>query len=228
MSAPAPAPETAPAPEPTTPAPPAHPLLRALAAPRRWLRGLYDWTMRWADKPHALAALFLIALVESSVFPIPPDVLLIAIVAASPRLWVRSAALCTIGSVVGAGVGYVIGTAFMATLGQRIVEFYNAQHHWAKVVELYNSEWGIWFLAAAAFTPIPYKVATIAAGATGMAFVPFLLVSILGRGARFFLVAGLLRLFGPAIRRTLEKNFDLAALAFLVLLVGGFLALKYF
>ncbi|HRY44826.1 MAG TPA: YqaA family protein [Thermoanaerobaculia bacterium] len=228
MSMPAPAPETAPAPEPTTPAAPAHPLLRALAAPRRWIRGLYDWTMRWADKPHALAALFLIAVVESSVFPIPPDVLLIAIVAASPRLWVRSAALCTIGSVIGAGGGYLIGTAFMATLGQRIVEFYNAQHHWAKVVELYNGEWGIWFLAAAAFTPIPYKVATIAAGATGMAFVPFLLVSILGRGARFFLVAGLLRLFGPAIRRTLEKNFDLAALAFLVLLVGGFLALKYF
>ena len=116
----------------------------------------------------------------------------------------------------------------MATLGQSIVEFYNAQHHWAKVVELYNGEWGIWFLAAAAFTPIPYKVATIAAGATGMAFVPFLLVSLVGRAARFFLVAALLRVFGPAIRRTLEKNFDLAALAFLVLLVGGFLVLKYF
>jgi Predicted membrane protein len=145
--------------------------------------------MRWADKPHALAALFLIAVVESSVFPIPPDVLLIAIVASSPRLWLRSAALCTAGSVIGAAGGYLIGAAFMATLGQPIVEFYNAQHHWAKVVELYNSEWGVWFLAAAAFTPIPYKVATIAAGATGMAFVPFLLVSLVGRAARFFLVA---------------------------------------
>ncbi len=223
MSAQAPAPEPAAAPD----APARHPVLRVLDAPRRWLRGLYDWTMRWADKPHALAALFLIAVVESSVFPIPPDVLLIAIVAASPRLWVRSAALCAVGSVVGAAGGYLIGTAFMATLGQRIVEFYDAQHHWAKVVELYNGEWGIWFLAAAAFTPIPYKVATIAAGATGMAFVPFVLVSLVGRAARFFLVAGLLRLFGPTIRKHLERNFDLAALAFLVLLVGGFLALKY-
>ena len=199
-----------------------------VTAPLRWMRALYDWVIRWSESRHARTALFFLSLAEASFFPIPPDVLLIAIVAASPRLWVRSAALCTIGSVIGAGGGYLIGTAFMATLGQRIVEFYNAQHHWAKVVELYNGEWGIWFLAAAAFTPIPYKVATIAAGATGMAFVPFLLVSILGRGARFFLVAGLLRLFGPAIRRTLEKNFDLAALAFLVLLVGGFLALKYF
>ncbi|HPA52215.1 MAG TPA: YqaA family protein [Thermoanaerobaculia bacterium] len=229
MPAPAPEPETAPTDPSADPAAGGlHPLLRALSAPRRWLRATYDWTMRWADKPHALAALFLIAVVESSVFPIPPDVLLIAIVAASPRLWLRSAALCTLGSVIGAAGGYLIGTAFMATLGQRIVEFYNAQHHWAKVVELYNGEWGIWFLAAAAFTPIPYKVATIAAGATGMAFVPFLLVSLVGRAARFFLVAALLRVFGPAIRRTLEKNFDLAALAFLVLLVGGFLALKYF
>ena len=222
---PAPAPAPVPGPAPASPAP-ANPLLRALAAPRRWVRSLYDWTMHWADTPQALGALFLIAVVESSVFPIPPDVLLIAIVAASSRLWVRAAALCTVGSVVGAMGGYLIGHAFMATAGQAIVEFYNAQHHWAKVVELYNGEWGIWFLAAAAFTPIPYKVATIAAGATGMAFVPFLLVSVVGRGARFFLVAALLRLFGPTIRRHLERNFDLAALAFLVLLVGGFLVIK--
>ena len=221
MSAPAPAPVSE-----ASPAPPANPVLRARAAPRRWLRSLYDWTMHWADKPHALAALFLIAVVESSVFPIPPDVLLIAIVASSSRLWLRAAALCAVGSVLGAAGGYLIGHAFMATAGQAIIDFYNAQHHGAKVVELYTGEWGIWFLAAAAFTPIPYKVATIAAGATGMAFVPFLLVSLVGRAARFFLVAALLRIYGPAIRRTLERNFDLAALAFLVLLVGGFLVLK--
>lgn len=182
--------------------------------------------MHWADTKQALTALFLIAVVESSVFPIPPDVLLIAIVASSARLWLRAAALCAIGSVIGAAGGWVIGYAFMATAGRAIVDFYGAQHHWARVAELYNGEWGIWFLAAAAFTPIPFKVATIAAGATGMAFVPFLLVSLVGRSARFVLVAGLLRLFGPAIRRTLERNFDLAALAFLVLLVGGFLVLK--
>ena len=114
----------------------------------------------------------------------------------------------------------------MATAGQPIVNFYHAQHHWERVVELYNGTWGVWFLAGAAFTPIPYKVATIAAGATHMPFVPFVLVSALGRGARFFLVATILRVFGAPVRRTLEKHFDLAALVFLALLVGGFLVLK--
>ena len=115
----------------------------------------------------------------------------------------------------------------MLTVGQPIVDFYHAQDHWDKVVNLYTGVWGVWFLAAAAFTPIPYKVATIAAGATHMPFAPFLLVSALGRGARFFIVAGILRLFGPPVRRTLEKHFDLAALLFLVLLFGGFLAIKF-
>ena len=141
-------------------------------------------------------------------------------------VWALAAGLCTLGSVTGALLGYAIGHGFMATLGQPIVDFYHAQHHWDKVVDLYNGTWGVWFLAAAAITPIPYKVATIAAGATGMPFAPFVLVSAVGRGARFFIVAGILRIFGAPVRRTLEKNFDLAALLFLVLLVGGFLAIK--
>ena len=201
--------------------------LRALIdAPRRFLRRLYDWTMHWADTSHALGALFAIAFVESSVFPIPPDVLLIAIVAAAPARWLLAAGLCTAGSVAGALLGYGIGYGFMASVGKAIIDFYSAQRHWDRIVELYNGTWGIWFLAAAAFTPIPYKVATIAAGATHMAFAQFVLVSILGRGARFFLVALILRVFGSPVRRTLERNFDLAALAFLVLLVGGFFVLR--
>jgi membrane protein YqaA with SNARE-associated domain len=198
-----------------------------LSAPRRWIRGLYDWTMHWADTPQSVAALFLIAFVESSFFPIPPDVLLIAIVAASTRRWLAAAAVCTAGSVMGALLGYLIGQVFMATLGQAIVDFYGAQQAWDQVVALYRGEWGIWFLAAAAFTPIPYKVATIAAGATGMALLPFVGVSLIGRGARFFLVATLLRVLGPAVRAFIEKHFDAVALAFLVLLVAGFVALKY-
>ena len=113
----------APAPDPdarSAPTRSANPAPRALAAPRRWLRSLYDWTMHWADTKQALAALFLIAVAESSVFPIPPDVLLIAIVASSSRLWVRAAALCTAGSVLGAMGGYLIGQAFMATAGQAL------------------------------------------------------------------------------------------------------------
>jgi membrane protein YqaA with SNARE-associated domain len=198
-----------------------------LAAPRRWLRALYDWTMKWADTPQSLTALFLIAFAESSVFPIPPDVLLIAIVASNAGRWLTAAAVCTAGSVIGALLGYYIGAALMATLGQSIVDFYGVQAAWDTVVAMYTGEWGIWFLAFATFTPIPYKVATIAAGATGMTVGPFVLVSILGRGARFFLVATLLRLFGPPIRGFLEKHFDTAALVFLVLLVAGFLVLRW-
>lgn len=199
-----------------------------LDTPRRWLRALYDWTLHWAESPQAMLALFLIALVESSVFPIPPDVLLIAIVAARPRSWLRAAGICTAGSVIGAAIGYAIGAGFMVTIGQPIIDFYAAQDAWDRVVELYTGTWGIWFLAAAAFTPIPFKVATIAAGATGMSFVPFVVVCVLGRAARFFLVSGILRVFGGTVRRTLEANFDMAAFLFLVLLVGGFLVLRAF
>lgn len=195
---------------------------------RRWMRALYDWTLHWAETPQAMSALFGISLAESSVFPIPPDVLLIAIVAARPAAWLQAAATCTAGSVIGAALGYGIGTAFMTTLGQPIVDFYGAQVQWDRVVGLYQGEWGIWFLGAAAFTPIPFKVATIAAGATGMPFVPFLIVSGIGRASRFFLVCAILRVFGAPVRRMLERHFDLAALAFLVLLVGGFVALRAF
>jgi membrane protein YqaA with SNARE-associated domain len=183
--------------------------------------------MHWADTPSALTALFFIAVAESSFSPIPPDVLLIAIVASNAARWLAAATLCTLGSVVGAAGGYLIGMAFMATIGQPIVDFYGAQNAWDQVVDWYTGTWGVWFLAGAAFTPIPYKVATIAAGATGMPLVPFIFVSIIGRGARFFLVAGLLRIYGQPIRAVLETHFDAMALLFLALLVGGFLVLRY-
>lgn len=197
-----------------------------LSTIRRWIRLMYDWTLRWGQSPQALTALFLIALIESSIFPIPPDVLLIAIIAARPRAWLRAAAACTGGSAVGAVVGYTIGAGFMATLGQPIVDFYGAQAHWDRVVALYSGEWGVWFLAVAAFTPIPFKVATISAGATQMPFVPFVVVSFIGRGARFLLVAAILRVCGAEVRRQLERHFDTATVLFLALLIGGFLILR--
>lgn len=193
---------------------------------RGWIRGTYDWTMKWVDSPQSLLALFLIALVESSVFPIPPDVLLIAIVAANTHKWLSAALLCTAGSVIGAMVGYWIGMVAMPTIGEPIVDFYQAQGAWDKVVEMYRSDVGIWFLLAAAFTPIPFKVATIAAGATGMAFWPFVIVSLIGRSARFFLVALILRIYGAPVRAMIEKHFDKFSLAFLVLLVAGFLVIR--
>lgn len=195
---------------------------------RGWIRGLYDWTMKWADSPQSLLALFLIALVESSVFPIPPDVLLIAIVAANTHRWLSAALLCSAGSVIGAMVGYWIGMIAMPTIGQPIIDFYQAQGAWDTVVSYYTGDIGIWFLLAAAFTPIPFKVATIAAGATGMAFWPFVVVSLIGRAARFFIVATILRIYGAPVRALIEKHFDALSLAFLVLLVAGFLAIRLF
>lgn len=197
-----------------------------IAKIRAWIRGLYDWTMKWAESPHALTALFLIALVESSIFPIPPDVLLIAIVAANTQRWLQAAVLCSAGSLVGAAVGYGVGMAAMPTIGQPIIDFYHAQDAWQTVVNWYTGEWGIWFLLIAAFTPVPFKVATIAAGATGMAFWPFLGVSLIGRAMRFFLVATILRIFGAPVRTLIEKHFDAFTVAFLVLFIAGFAVIK--
>lgn len=194
-----------------------------LETPRRWLRRLYNWTLHWAETPNALTALFVLAVAEASVFPIPPDILLIAIVAARPKRWVRAALLCTVGSILGATLGYGVGTGAMATLGQPIINFYGVQPQWNRVVEIYTGELGVWFLLIAAFSPIPFKVATIAAGATEMAFWPFLVISAIGRGSRFFLVAAILRILGAPVRKMIEKYFDLAALLFVLLLFGGFL-----
>lgn len=198
-----------------------------LSALRAALRRLYDWTLKWADHPHAAAVLALVALAEASFFPVPPDVLLIAIVAARPAAWLRAATMCTAGSLVGGAIGYGIGALLMAAVGEPIIAFYRAEAHWDRFVALAD-QWGVWFLAAAAFTPIPFKVATIAAGATAMPFAPFLVTSMLGRAARFFLVAGLLRVFGAPIRRAIENHFDVAAAAFLLALLGGFLVLGLF
>ena len=192
-------------------------LLRSISnAPRVLLRRAYDWTIKWAETPQSLLGLFLIALVESSFFPIPPDVLLIAIVAARQKVWLKAA-----------GLGYAIGAGFMSTIGQEIISFYNAELHWDEFLALADI-WGVWFLAAASFTPIPFKVATIASGSIGMPFGTFLLVSLLGRASRFFLVASALRFFGARIRRTIEENFDAASLIFFAFLIGGFLVLRLF
>lgn len=198
----------------------------ALERFRTGLRRLYAWTLHWAETPQAPWALFLVAFVESSVFPIPPDALLIALVLATPRRFLRYAFVCTLGSVLGGILGYLIGYAFMETLGWRIIDFYHARDLWAEFQMKYHT-YGLIFLAVAAFTPIPYKVATIASGATEIALSDFVLISALGRGARFFLVAGLLHLFGEPIRAFIEKYFDVLSLLFVVLLLGGFLLLGY-
>jgi membrane protein YqaA with SNARE-associated domain len=194
---------------------------------RTSLYRIKEWVEGFADTPHAIPVLAAIAFVEASVFPIPPDVLLIAIATVSRRKAFPAAFWCTAGSAVGGILGYVIGFAFMAAIGNSIIDFYGLQHHWERVVAAYRGDIGVWFLAIAAFTPVPYKVATIAAGATEMPVGPFILVSALGRAGRFFLVATLFYILGPQIRTFIDRHFDKLSIAFVVLLVGGFLALKF-
>lgn len=181
----------------------------------------------FASRPGALLAIFLIAFVESSFFPIPPDVLLIAIAIAQPKVSFKAALWCSIGSVLGGVFGYGIGYFFMESIGYSIVNFYNAQDVWAKVVETYNGEVGMWFLAGAAFSPIPYKISTIAAGATNMDLIPFILISSIGRSARFFLVASVIYFIGPTAKVFIDKYFDKLSLAFIILLILGFVVIKY-
>jgi membrane protein YqaA with SNARE-associated domain len=203
--------------------------MQTTAAPAaRWRvhRRLYDWMLHWAHSPHSRAALFLLAFAESSVFPIPPDALLIALVLGAPGRWLALAGICTLGSVFGGVAGYGIGRFLMDTVGMRVIEFYHAQQYYQQVMHWYHL-YDFWIVFTAAFTPIPYKVFTIASGAFHMNLWGFAAVSLAGRGARFLLVAGLLRLFGEPVRRFIDKYFDWLALAFVLLLTGGFALLRY-
>lgn len=191
-----------------------------------WLRSLKEWMEKFAENPHSLWWLFILSFAESSFFPIPPDVLLLAIAVSNPKVSLKAALYCTLGSVLGGIFGYGIGFYAMDLVGTPILEFYGKANALDHFMELWN-EWGIMFLAGAAFTPIPYKVATIASGAAQMDLIIFTLISSIGRAARFFLVAGLIWKFGPQISNVIEKYFDKLSIAFLALLVGGFVAVKY-
>lgn len=190
------------------------------------LRRLYDWTMSLARTRHAEKGLAGVSFIESSVFPIPPDVLLIPMVLADRSKWIRYALICTLASVAGAVLGYVIGAFLFDLIGQRIVALYNAQDAFDSIQNWYDT-WGAWGVLFAAITPFPYKVLTIFSGFVGFAILPFVLVSIIGRGLRFFLVSWLLHRFGAPIQAFIEKNLGLLFTLFMVLLVGGFIAVRY-
>lgn len=200
--------------------------LTCLKAPSRGMRRLYDWTIHWSQTPQAPYALFAIAFVESSFFPVPPDVLLIAMVVADRKNWYKIALVCTAGSVTGALLGYWIGWSLFETVGKIIVETYHLESAMKMVGEKYAQN-AFLTVFTAAFTPIPYKVITMAAGLFKISLGVLVLASVLGRGARFFLVAGVLRIFGARIERAIEKYFDVFSVVFLILLVGGFLVIKH-
>ncbi|NMG38300.1 DedA family protein [Chelativorans sp. ZYF759] len=190
------------------------------------LRRLYDWTMSLARTRHAERALAGVSFVESSFFPIPPDVLLIPMVLSDRAKWLRYALICTIASVAGAMVGYLIGAMLYDTIGQRILAFYHAEDAFARLQEWYEV-WGGWGVLFAAVTPFPYKVLTIFSGFAGLDLFTFVLVSVVGRGLRFFLVSWLLFLIGEPVRHFVEKHLNLLFVLFMVLLIGGFVAFAY-
>jgi len=189
-------------------------------------RSLYDWVLHWAATPYALPALIIISFAESSVFPVPPDILLIAMTVAVPALWLRYAFYCSAASVLGGMFGYLIGLKFMDVVGNQILALYHLQEKFDKIGDLYR-EHEAWAVAGSGFTPIPYKLFTIAAGAFKIDFPTFVFASTLGRAARFFLVSALIYKFGPAIKELIEKYFGWFTIVFFILLVLGFYLLKF-
>jgi len=192
----------------------------------KFIRKMYDWVLSFADSPYGTWALFLIAFMESSFFPVPPDFLLIALAVGAVTRSFWFALVCSAGSVSGAVLGYLIGWHFYDFIGVPIIDFYGLGHKYDQVRELYEN-WNALAVGIAGFTPIPYKVFTIAAGAFKINFPTFILASLVSRSARFFLVAGLIRLAGPGIKTFIDKYFNILTIVAAILLVGGFLVIKY-
>ncbi len=191
------------------------------------LRRLYSWVLHWAETPYGSWALFLLALSESSFFPVPPDVLLIALAVSIPKKSFKYALICTAGSLIGGCLGYLIGWQFMITVGEKIIQFYGLTHKMQYIKDLYM-QYDAWAIGIAGFTPIPYKVFTISAGAFDINFTVFIIASAVSRAARFFLVAWLIYLFGPKIKTFIDKYFNILAITFVVLLIAGFAIIKIF
>ena len=198
-----------------------------------WLTGLprrlYDWVLAWAPTPYAVPALFLLAFAESSFFPIPPDVLLIAMCIGTVQTSYRFASWCALGSIVGGIAGYGIGYFLWENEGVRTF-FYDyipgvSPTSVESVRELYKN-WDFWIVFAAAFTPIPFKVITILAGVCTINFPMFVIASAIGRSARFFLVAWLFKRYGPGMKEFIEKRFALVTTVGTIVLIGGFASLK--
>ncbi|WP_342075529.1 YqaA family protein [Yoonia sp. SS1-5] len=185
------------------------------------LRRLYNWTMSLAQSPHALWALAIVAFVESSFFPIPPDVLMIPMIIARPSRAFLIAGVATVASVGGGLFGYYIGHALMGTIGQPILEFYGKDASFAEMSAVFN-EYGAWAVVVAGVTFLPFKVITIASGVTGLSLPVFIASSIFARALRFFIVAALLWKFGEPIRDFIEKRLGLMFILFCLLLIGGF------
>lgn len=196
--------------------------------PQGLLRRLYSWVLSWADHQYGTWALFLISMAESSFFPIPPDVLQIALSVAKPKRAFFYATVSAIASVLGGILGWMIGYALWEVCGPYFLKFVPglSQEAVDHVGRLYQQN-AFWAIFAAAFTPIPYKVFTLAGGIFQVPLPVLISASLLGRSARFFLVATAIYFFGPSVRKLLEERLELITLALFVLIVIGFVVVKY-
>jgi membrane protein YqaA with SNARE-associated domain len=191
------------------------------------IRRLYLWTVSWADRPGGIWALFVISFMESSFFPIPPDILLMALCFGARKKWLKYALVCTAGSVLGGIAGWGIGWGLRETVAVPLLGFFDPSGHTQIKIETWYTAYGFWGILIAAITPIPYKVFTIFSGMANYSLPLLIGASIIGRGFRFFLVAGLIRLFGAKVRPFVEKHLEWCFLVGMLVLVGGFVVIKF-
>lgn len=194
--------------------------------PMAWMKWLYDWVLHWAQTPYGVPALAVLAFAESSFFPVPPDVLLIALALGAPQRALYVAAVSSVFSVLGGIGGYLIGWLIWEEVNGFFFTYVFSQNLFNHVATLYQDN-AFWAVFTAGFTPIPYKVFTIAGGVFQIDFWQFLIASACSRSARFFLVAGLIRLFGPPIKQFIDRYFNLLSFVFLALLLGGFAVIRW-
>lgn len=190
------------------------------------VKATYDYMLNLASRRNAMYFLFAVAFIESSFFPIPPDVMLIPMVLAAPTKAWRIAGIATAASVLGGAFGYAIGVFFFDLIARPILTFYGYMHQF-DVFKDYYHEWGAWIVFGAGITPFPYKVITIASGVVHLDFAVFMLASVVARGMRFYLVAWLLKKYGEPMKDYIEKNLGMLSVLFLLLLLGGFACIKF-
>lgn len=191
----------------------------------RMIRRIYDEVIHLSGSKYALYWLAAFSFIESSFFPIPPDIMLIPMILATPKQAWKIAGVCTLASVIGAYLGYVIGFYFFQLIAEPLLDFYGYLDKFNQFKELYN-EYGAWIVFGAGITPFPYKIITIASGVVHLNLAVFTIASVIARGLRFFVIAWLLKVYGERMRVFIEKNLGWLSVLFLILLIGGFALIK--
>ncbi len=191
------------------------------------IRRLYHWTVSWADRPGGTHALFWIAFAESSFFPIPPDILLIALCFGAREKWAKYAFICTLGSVLGGILGWGIGWGLRDTVAMPLLGLFDPSGHTQEKIQVWYDAYGFWGIIIAAITPIPYKVFTVFSGVMHYSLPLLIVASVLGRGFRFYVVAAIIRIFGPTVKPFIEKHLEWCFVLGTALLIGGFIGIKY-